>query len=185
MWRPTEDQDSLSQINNNQPTEEKQTIFTPKRPLPQKSCTSARISVQTSKCSAGNQPTTDRTKYDVVDNAFITENTITVSFDWSRHLWKDSLRTWRVCYHDAPGYILGSGNEQRSLFPFLKRSLPFLTVDSAIGNQAFRHDRCINFPGLSDNKANNTFLNSVRENDVEAKVKFMLKIMESARITSY
>ena len=82
MWRPTEDQDSLSQINNNQPTEEKQTIFTPNRPLPQKSCASARIGVQTSKCSAGNQPTTDRTKYDVVDNAFVTTNTITAGLFW-------------------------------------------------------------------------------------------------------
>ena len=119
MWRPTEDQDSLSQINNDQPTDEKQTIFTPNRPLPQKSCASARISVQTSKCSAGNQPTTDRTKYDVVDKAFVTTNTITVSFDWSRHLWKDSLRTWRVCYHDARGTFLAAETSGEAYFPFL------------------------------------------------------------------
>ena len=58
-------------------------------------------------------------------------------------------------------------------------------MDAAIGNQAFSHDKCNMFPGLSDNKANNTFLNSDRENDVAAKVKFTLKIMESARVTSY
>ena len=34
------------------------------------------------------------------------------------------------------------------LFPFRKRSLPFLTVDPTIGNQAFSHNRCQveNFP---------------------------------------
>ena len=31
-----------------------------------------------------------------------------------------------------------------------------------IGNQAFTPDGCIIFPGLSYNKANNTFLNSLR-----------------------
>ena len=28
------------------------------------------------------------------------------------------------------------------LFPFRKRSLPFLTVDAIFGNQAFSHGRC-------------------------------------------
>ena len=41
------------------------------------------------------------------------------------------------------------------------------------------------FPGLSYNKANNTFLNSVRKNDIEAQVEFTLKIMERARVTCY
>ena len=30
----------------------------------------------------------------------------------------------------------------RCQFPFRKRSLPFLTVDAIIANQAFSHDRC-------------------------------------------
>ena len=67
----------------------------------------------------------------------------------------------------------------------LKRSLPFLTVDAAIDNQPLSHDRCNIFPGLSYNKANNTFLNSLRRKDVKAKVEFTLEMMESARVTSY
>ena len=164
-----------------------QTIFTPNRPLHQKSCASARIGVQTSKCSAGNQPTIDGTKYDVVDNAFVTTNTINNS--------RSLLTGLDTCERIAcvpggfvimkPGYFVGSENERRSLFPFRKRSLPFLTVDAAIGNQAFSHDKCNMFPGLSYNKANNTFLNSLRRKDVEAKVEFTLEMMESARVTSY
>ena len=68
--------------------------------------------------------------------------------------------------------------DRRSLFPFHKRSLPFLKVDATIGNQAFSHDGCNIFPGLSYNKANNTFLKSFRMNDIEAQVEFTLKIME-------
>ena len=34
------------------------------------------------------------------------------------------------------------------------------------------------FPGLSYNKANNTFLNSLRKNGIEAQVEFTLKTME-------
>ena len=49
------------------------------------------------------------------------------------------------------------------------------------GNQAFSQNECNIFPGLSYNKANNTFLNSIRKNKVEAQVKFTLKIMERAR----
>ena len=45
-------------------------------------------------------------------------------------------------------------------------------VDATTGNQAFSHDGCNIFPGLSNNKANNTFLNSVRKNDVEDQVEF-------------
>lgn len=37
----------------------------------------------------------------------------------------------------------------RRLFPFLKRSLLFETVDATIGNQAYTHNRCNIFPGLS------------------------------------
>ena len=37
------------------------------------------------------------------------------------------------------------------------------------------------FPGLSYNKANNTFLNSLRKNDIEAQAEFTLKVMERDR----
>ena len=60
-----------------------------------------------------------------------------------------------------------------------------LTVDATIGNQAFSHDECNIFPGFSYNKANNTFLNSLRKNEVEARVEFTLKVMERARVTCY
>ena len=53
--------------------------------------------------------------------------------------------------------------------------------DAIIGNQAFRHEGCNIIPGLSYNKANNTFLNSLRKNEVEARVEFTLKIMERAK----
>ena len=55
---------------------------------------------------------------------------------------------------------------RRCLFPFRKRSLPFLTVDAIIGNQAFCHGRCNICSGLSHNKVTNTFLNSLRKNKV-------------------
>ena len=61
---------------------------------------------------------------------------------------------------------------RRGLFPFRKRSMPFLTVDASIGNQAFSHDGCNIFPGLSYNKANKTFLNSLKKNETEAQVEF-------------
>ena len=59
------------------------------------------------------------------------------------------------------------------------------TVIATICNQALSHDRCIIFPGLSYNKANDTFLNSLRNNDVEAEVEFTLKVIERARVTCY
>ena len=61
----------------------------------------------------------------------------------------------------------------------------FLTVDATIGNQAFSHDRCNIFPGLSQNKTNDTFFNSLRKNDVEAQVEFTLKVLERARVACY
>ena len=42
----------------------------------------------------------------------------------------------------------GSLSNHAYLFPFCKRSLPFLTVNVTIGNQAFSHDSCNIFPGL-------------------------------------
>ena len=64
---------------------------------------------------------------------------------------------------------------RRRLFPFRKRSLPFLTVIVTIGNHAFIPDRCNIFSRLSYNKANNTFLN---KSDVEAQVEFTFKLVE-------
>ena len=78
-------------------------------------------------------------------------------------------------------------HHRRRLLPFRKRSLPFLTVHATIGTQAFSHDGRNIFPGLSYNKANNTFLNSLRkkEVEVEAQVEFPFKITERARVTGY
>ena len=66
---------------------------------------------------------------------------------------------------------------RRRLSPFRKRSLPFLTVDATIGNQAFSHDGCNIFPRLSYNKANNTFLNSLIERTkLKPKLNLRLKL---------
>ena len=54
-----------------------------------------------------------------------------------------------------------------------------------IGNQALSYDRCNIFPGLSYNKENNTFLDSLRKNDVDAQSECTLKVMERARVTCY
>ena len=53
-----------------------------------------------------------------------------------------------------------------------------LTAENPVfnSNQAFSHDRCNIFFGLSYIKANNTFLNSVRKKDCEAQVEFSFKI---------
>ena len=58
-------------------------------------------------------------------------------------------------------------------------------VDVTTGNQAFSSDGCNIFPGLSYSKTNNTFLNSLGKNEVEAQVGFTLKIMERPRVTCY
>ena len=47
------------------------------------------------------------------------------------------------------------------------------------------HNRCNIFPGLSYNKANCTFLNSIRNNDHESQIEFTLKVMERALVTCY
>ena len=47
------------------------------------------------------------------------------------------------------------------------------------------HNRCNIFPGLSYNKANCTFLNSIRNNDDESQIEFTLKVMERALVTCY
>ena len=38
---------------------------------------------------------------------------------------------------------------------------------------------------LSYNKANDTFFNSLRKNDVDAQVKITVKVMERRRVTCY
>ena len=76
-------------------------------------------------------------------------------------------------------------SKRRRPFPFRKRSVPFLTVDAIIGDQAFSRYRCNIFPGLSYNKESDTFLNSLKKNDVEAQVTFTSKVMETARVTCY
>ena len=75
-----------------------------------------------------------------------------------------------ICYSHAASFssfLRRKGTLwRRCLFPFRKRSLPFLTVDAIIGNQAFCHGRCNICSGLSHNKVTNTFLNSLRKNKV-------------------
>ena len=56
-------------------------------------------------------------------------------------------------------------------------------VDATISNQAFSHDRCNIFPGLSYKKAKNTFSNSVTKNDVEVQVESSLKFTKELRKT--
>ena len=75
--------------------------------------------------------------------------------------------------------------KQRRLFPFRKRSLPFLMIKATIGNQAFSHDGCNIHFRLSYKKANNTFVNSLEKNDLEAQVEITLKVMERSRVTTY
>ena len=99
---------------------------------------------------------------------------------------KESVTKTRVRLLKAPPSVnllvlkvqRGSQYILRGLFPFRKRSLPFFTVDATFGNQAFSHDGCNVFPGLSYNKANDTFLNSLRKNEVEAQIEFTLTVME-------
>ena len=63
--------------------------------------------------------------------------------------------------------------------------LPFLTVDAIFGNQAFIHGRCNIWSGFSYNKVTNTFLNSLRKNEIYAQVQFTLKVGERAMVTYY
>ena len=86
-------------------------------------------------------------------------------------------RLYEVCYFNF--------KFRRRLFPFRKQSLRFLTVDATIGNQAHSHHRCNIFAGLSYSKANSTFLSSLRKNNIEVKVEFTFKVMDSDRVTCY
>ena len=67
---------------------------------------------------------------------------------------------------------------RRRLVCLRKRSLPFLTIDATIDYQTCSLDRCNIFPGLSYNKTNNTLLNSVKRNDVEAQVELSFKFTD-------
>ena len=54
---------------------------------------------------------------------------------------------------------------------YRKTVVAILDCRATIGNrEAFSHDRCNIFPGLSYNKANNTFLNSLGKSDIEAQL---------------
>ena len=59
--------------------------------------------------------------------------------------------------------------------------LPFGTVACTFFPTTFL--KIAVFPGLSYNEANNTFLNSLEKNHVEAHVEFTLKIMERADVS--
>ena len=73
--------------------------------------------------------------------------------------------------------------DRHGLIPFRNQSLPFLTVNASISNQAFSHDRCNIFPGFSYKKANNTFLNRVTERRW-SQVELSLKFMKRARVNA-
>ena len=58
-------------------------------------------------------------------------------------------------------------------------------VDATFGKQALSPDRCNIFSRFSYNEANNTFLNSLRKNKVDAQVDFSLKVTKRTRVTCY
>ena len=97
------------------------------------------------------------------------------------------FQLFQYCLASGLGTIGDFSSKQllHDQFPFVIGLLPLLTIDATIGNQAFSHDRCNIFPGLSCSKANNTSLNSVRKNTVEAQVEYTLKVMERAGVTCY
>ena len=54
---------------------------------------------------------------------------------------------------------------------YRKTVVAILDCRATIGNrEGFSHDRCNIFPGLSYNKANNTFLNSLGKSEIEAQL---------------
>ena len=65
-------------------------------------------------------------------------------------------------------------------FPFVNCLCHFYRLMATICNQALCHDRCNIFPGLSFNMANNTFVNSLSKNNVEAQIQFTLTVTERA-----
>ena len=102
---------------------------------------------------------------------------------WHLQIWRSGVQASPVSLDKELDSICLSSPRcingyRRRLFRLRKRSLPFLTIDATIDYQTFSHDRCNIFPGLSYNKANNTPLNSVKRNDVEAQVEISLKFMD-------
>ena len=85
----------------------------------------------------------------------------------------------------AKFFSRSAARRRRCPFPFCKRSLPFLTVDAIFGNQAFSRGRCNICSGLNYNEVTETFVNSLRKNEVSAQVKFTFEIRERARVIYY
>ena len=79
-------------------------------------------------------------------------------------------------------YLAGDAYSSEALM--IKIEAVFLWV-KCIGLVYVIHNRCNIFPGLSYNKANCTFLNSIRNNDDESQIEFTLKVMERALVTCY
>ena len=102
---------------------------------------------------------------------------------WHLQIWKSEGQASPVTLDNELDSICLSlprciNGYRRRLFRLRKRSLPFVTIDATIDYQTFSHDRCNIFPWVSYNKTNNTLLNSVKRNDVEAQVELSLKFTD-------
>ena len=75
---------------------------------------------------------------------------------------------------------LATTTARDAYFPFVNCLCHFYRLMATICNQALSHDRCNIFPGLSFNMANNTFVNSLSKNNVEAQIEFTFKVTERA-----
>ena len=75
---------------------------------------------------------------------------------------------------------LATTTARDAYFPFVNCLCHFYRSMATISNQALNHDRCNIFPGLSFNMANNTFVNSLSKNHVEAQIEFTSKVTERA-----
>ena len=75
---------------------------------------------------------------------------------------------------------LATTTARNAYFLFVNCLCHFYRSMATICNQALNHDRCNIFPGLSFNMANNTFVNSLSKNNVEAQIQFTSKVTERA-----
>ena len=75
---------------------------------------------------------------------------------------------------------LATTTTRDAYFPFVNCLCHFYRSMATISNQALNHDRCNVFLGLSFNMANNTFVNSLSKNHVEAQIEFTSKVTERA-----
>ena len=75
---------------------------------------------------------------------------------------------------------LATTTARDAYFRFVNCLCHFYRSMAIICNQALNHDRCNIFPGLSFNMTNNTFVNSLSKNNVEAQIEFTSKVMERA-----